>query len=58
MVGQWKGKVGPEVLESGGRVGNEGGRKMKEEEVERKWSRTTWPGESANSKGSHDWGRE
>ena len=30
MIGQWKGKVGLEVLESGGRVGNEGGRKMKE----------------------------
>ena len=27
-----------------------------EEEVEGKWSRTTWPGETASSKESHSWG--
>jgi hypothetical protein len=28
-----------------------------EEEVEGKWSRSTWPGETASSKGSPRWGR-
>jgi hypothetical protein len=27
-----------------------------EEEKEKKWSRSTWPGETASSKGSHRWG--
>jgi hypothetical protein len=37
VIGQWKGKVGLEVLESGGR---EGRRQMEEEEVKGRWSRT------------------
>jgi len=40
VLGQWE----MEVLESGG------GRKT-EEEVEGRWSRTTWPGEATRSKG-------
>jgi hypothetical protein len=28
-----------------------------EEEEKEKQSRSTWPGETANSKGSHRWGR-
>ncbi|KRY98034.1 hypothetical protein T11_11522 [Trichinella zimbabwensis] len=31
---------------------------MEEEEVEGRWSRTTWPGEATSSKGSHSWGIE
>jgi hypothetical protein len=33
-------------------------RKMEEEEMEGRWSRTTRPGEAARSKGSHSWGIE
>jgi hypothetical protein len=32
-------------------------REDEEEEEEEKWSRNTWPGETASSKGSHRWGR-
>jgi hypothetical protein len=32
--------------------------KNEEEEVERKWSRSTWPGETASYKGSPSWGIE
>ena len=28
-----------------------------EEEEEEKWSRSTWPGETTSSKGSHRWRR-
>lgn len=38
MTGKWKGKVELKVLKSGGR-------RMEEERVEGRWSRTTWPGE-------------
>ena len=43
------------------RVGEEregGKRKMKEEEVEGRWSRTMWLGEVTSSNGSHSWGTE
>lgn len=43
-IGQWRGKVGLEVLESGGRVRDE------EEEAGGRWSRTTWPEEAETSK--------
>jgi len=51
VIGQWKGKVGLEVLESWGREGEGGGRTEKEE-VEGSWGRTTWPGGAVRSKGS------
>ena len=57
MIGQWKGKVRLEVLEREGGVGNER-KKTEEEEVEGRWSRTTWLGEAVSSKGSHSWGIE
>jgi hypothetical protein len=31
-------------------------RRTEEEEVERRWSRNTWPEKATSSKGSHDWG--
>jgi hypothetical protein len=34
-----------------------GEREDAEEEVEGKWSRSTWPGETTTYKGSHIWGR-
>jgi hypothetical protein len=51
VVGQWKGKVGLEVVESRGRER----RKIEEEEevVEGRWSRSTWPREAADNKQSH-----
>ena len=54
MIGPWKGKVGLGVLESGVREGKRGGR-TEEEEVEGRWSRTTWPREASGSKESHSW---
>ena len=33
-------------------------RRMEEEEVEGRWSRSTRPGGTASSKGSHSWGIE
>ena len=48
MIGQWKGKVGLKVLEGGGVKRRE--RKLEEEEVEGKWSGSTWPGETASSR--------
>ena len=60
MIGQWKGKVGLEVLEREKRGRRRGDkemrrqRKMEEEEVEGRWSRTTWPGEATNSTESHN----
>jgi hypothetical protein len=33
-------------------------RRMEEEEVGGRWSRTTWLGEAEGSKGSPSWGRE
>ena len=59
MFGQRKGKVGLEVLEDEGREeGEEEDRKDEEEDMEGRWSRTTWPGEATSSKGSHSWGIE
>lgn len=57
MIGQWKGKVGLEVLESGGREGERRIR-MEEKEVEGRWRKTTWPREATSNKGSHSWGIE
>ena len=37
---------------SRGRTKSTGGHR----EVEGRWSRSTWPGEPASSKGSHSWG--
>ena len=51
MIGQIKGKVETEMKEKM----EEG--KDTEEEEEEKWSRSTWPGETASSKGSHRCGR-
>ena len=50
MIGQIKGKVEWKVkkMEEGEDV---------EKEEEDKWSRSTWPGETASSKGSHRWRR-
>jgi hypothetical protein len=39
VTGQWK--MGLEILESGGRVEDDGGRRMEEEELEERWSRAT-----------------
>ena len=47
MIGQIKGKVEQKVREK-----MEEGEDAEEEEKE-KQSRSTWPGETANSKGSH-----
>jgi hypothetical protein len=50
VIGQWKGKVGLEVLEREKR----GMRKVEKEAVEGRW--TTWSGGAISSKGSHRWG--
>lgn len=50
--------MGLEVLESGGTWGQGRRREregMEEEEVEPTRNRTTWPGKTASSKGSHSW---
>ena len=53
MIEQRKGKVGLEVLESGGR------RKMEEEEEgEGRWNRTSWPRKATSSKRCQSWGIE
>ena len=48
MIGQIKGKVVVEKMEEG---------EDAEEEEEEKQSRSTWPGETTSSKGSHRCGR-
>ena len=56
MVGQIKGKVERKV----GREEKEKmeeGEDAEEKEKEEKQSRSTWPGETTSSKGSHRWGR-
>jgi hypothetical protein len=54
MIGQIKWKVQQ-------KVGIEKKEKMEEgvdtKEEEEKWSRSTWPGETSSSKGSHRWRR-
>ena len=50
-----EGKVGLEVLE---RRRQKRERKEEDEEVEGRWSRTTWPGGATSSKGSPSWGME
>jgi hypothetical protein len=54
MIGQIKGKVEQKVGREKEKM-EEG--EDTEEEGEEKWSRSTWPGETANSKGSHRCGR-
>ena len=50
------GKVGDGGLREWRKSKGQGGTRMEEEEVEGRWSRTTWPGEAASSKGSHSQG--
>ena len=52
MIGQIKGKVEREKKEK-----MEEGEDAEEEEEEEKLSRSTWPGETTSSKGSHRCGR-
>ena len=52
MIGQIKGKVEREKKEK-----MEEGEDAEEEEEEEKQSRSTWPGETTSSKGSHRCGR-
>ena len=56
MIGQIKGKVEwKEEREKKEKM--EEGEDTEEEEEEEKWSRSTWPGETTSSKGSHRCGR-
>jgi hypothetical protein len=50
MIGQKKGKVN-------GRWGEKKEKMEEGEEEEEKQSRSTWPGETTSSKGSHRWRR-
>ena len=52
MIGQIKGKVEQKV-EREKKEKMEEGEDAEEEEEEEKWSRSTWPGETTSSKGSH-----
>ena len=52
MIGQIKGKVEQKVRREK-REKMEEGEDTEEEEEEEKQSRSTWPGETASSKGSH-----
>ena len=52
MIGQIKGKVEQKV-EREKKEKMEEGEDAEEEEEEEKQSRSTWPGETASSKGSH-----
>jgi hypothetical protein len=64
LTGQIKARASGWAVKRKGRAGGfregERGRRrrreMEEEEVEGRWSRTTWPGEAASSKGSHSQG--
>ena len=57
MIGQWEGMVGLEVLDSVAGEEREGKEKGQRKRTWKPiWSRTTWPGEAAGSKGSHSWG--
>ena len=51
MIGQIKGKVKQKVGREKEKM--EEGEDAEEEEDKEKWSRSTWPGETASSKGSH-----
>ena len=53
MIGQIKGKVEQKVEREKKEKMEEGEDTEEEEEEEEKWSRSTWPGETASSKGSH-----
>jgi hypothetical protein len=56
MIGQIKGKVEWKMRRRKKEKMEEGEDAGKEEE-EKKWSRSTWPGETASSTGSHKCGR-
>ena len=56
MIGQIKGKVEWKVKRRK-KEKMEEGEDTEEEEEEEKQSRSTWPGETASSKGSHRCGR-
>jgi hypothetical protein len=51
MIGQIKGKVEQKVRKRKEKM--EEGEDAEEEEEKEKWSRSTWLGETAGSKGSH-----
>jgi hypothetical protein len=53
IKGKWRRKFGREKKEKM----EEGEDAEEEEEEEKKWSRSTWPGETTSSKGSHRCGR-
>jgi hypothetical protein len=56
MIGQIKGKVVQNVeRENKEKMGER--EDAEQEEEEEKWSRSTWPGETASYKGSHRCGR-
>ena len=55
MIGQIKGKVEQKVGREKEKM--EEGEDAEEEEEEEKQSRSTWPGETTSSKGSHRCGR-
>ena len=57
MIGQIKGKVEQKVGGGEEKEKMEEGEDAEEEEEEEKQSRSTWPGETASSKGSHRCGR-
>ena len=55
MIGQWKGKVGMEVLERERKEEKETRRwrrerRMEKEGAEGRWSRSTWPGGTKESR--------
>ena len=57
MIGQIKGKVEQKVRREKKEKMEEGEDAEEEEEEEEKQSRSTWPGKTAISKGSHRCGR-
>jgi hypothetical protein len=57
MIGQIKGKVEQKVERGKKEKMEEGEEAEEEEEEEEKQSRSTWPGETASSKGPHRWRR-
>ena len=52
MIGQIKGKVERQVRREE-KEKMEEGEDAEEEEEEERWSKSTWPGETTSSKGSH-----
>jgi hypothetical protein len=59
VTGQWKGSVGLEVLENGGKRVKERGEDRRRGSVRKmEQSRTTRLGEATSSERSHSWGTE